>query len=47
MDELICENEKQLKIIKYSKEYLDSRNAEVNLVKQDRYYNIINNNNIK
>lgn len=36
MDELICEDEKQIRIIKYSKEFLDSKNTEANLVKLDR-----------
>ncbi len=36
MNELISDEEKLIKIIKYSKEYLDCRNAEVNLLKLDR-----------
>lgn len=36
MDELICEDEKQIKVIKFSKEYLDSKNAEYQLVKLDK-----------
>jgi hypothetical protein len=37
MDELISEEEKLIRVIKYSKEYLDCRITEANLIKLDRY----------